>query len=228
MGVAVILLTVLIRTLMLPLSLASERSESERREIGKQAVEIEKRFKTDPLRREKAKKQLMRSNKRILFSELASLSIQIVMALMLWKMFWTGLTGADLHLLYDFMPVVEQPFNLTFLGQYDLTKSSLFLTFILAVLLFVMETISVFNNPYRVSKKEVVRLQLVLPFVSFLIFLRLPAGKTLFVIISVSYSILLMLTRITYRKFMHYKAKWESAGEGDETSDKVVVKEKAV
>ena len=41
MGIAVILLTILIRLLLLPISLSGDRSEDERREISKKILEIE-------------------------------------------------------------------------------------------------------------------------------------------------------------------------------------------
>ena len=137
----------------------------------------------------------MRKNKRILIAELFNLSIQVSIALMLWKMFQTGLPGKDLHMIYNFMPEVEKPFNLMFLGKYDLTHTNYTLNLLQSILIFVLETVSVLASPFKVTRKEVVRLQLILPVVSFLVFMAMPAGKKLFIITTLIISIILALYR---------------------------------
>lgn len=222
MGIAVIILTIFIRVLLLPLSLAGDRSEKERREIASQIKEIDERFATDPIKQEKYKKKVMRSNKRVLLAELFNLFIQVTIALMLWKIFNTGLQGADLDLIYPFMPEVDQPFNLIFLGRYDLGHTSFTLNLLQSFLIFLMETVSIFTSPYPVSKKDVVRLQLVLPLVSFVIFMNLPSGKKLFVITSLIFSILLTLGKFIYRKIKSFGKKDEDFSEETTESDIVV------
>ncbi len=220
MGIAVILLTILIRFLLLPLSIAGERSEKERREITEKVIEIEEIYSDDPIRKEKERKKVLKTNSRVLFSELFNLTIQVAIAIMLWKIFTTGLGGEDLHLIYEQMPDVELPFNLVFLGKYDLTHTNILLNLIQSFLIFVLEVISLYSSPYPVSKKEVVRLQLVLPVVAFIIFMSLPAGKKLFVITSLIFSIILKLIQIAYRKF---KAYGESQEEPEVTSSEEVI-----
>lgn len=205
MGIAVIFLTLVIRLLMLPMSLSANRSEEERREIGQKIAELEKMYSSDPIKLKKEKKLVFRKSSRVLISELFSLFIQVAIALMLWRIFETGLTGEDLHLIYGFMPKVDLPFNLLFLGKYDLSHSSLTLNFVQSFAIFVFETVHVLTSPYPPSKGEVVRLQLTLPIVSFLIFMHLPAGKKLFVIATLCFSIILTLLQFIYRKFMGYK-----------------------
>lgn len=213
MGIAVIILTIIIRFLMLPLSLAGDRSEKERREIAAKVKEIEEVYASDPIELEKRKKKVIKTNSRVLIAELFNLAIQVSIALMLWKMFATGLPGEDIHLVYGFMPDVEVPFNLTFLGRYDLSHTSFTLNLIQSLAIFVLETIAVYTSPYHVSRKEVVRLQLVLPVVSFLIFMQLPAGKKLFVITSLIFSIFLKSIKAIIRKFKAYQEKWDQAAE---------------
>jgi len=47
-----------------------------------------------------------------------------------------------------------------------------------------------------VSRRDVIRLQLTLPIVSFLVFMFLPAGKKLFIITTLIFSILFKMYRI--------------------------------
>lgn len=209
MGIAVIFLTILVRLLLLPLSLAGNKSEPERRRIANEARKIDKEFENEPILLRQKKKLLFKDSKKTLISELINLFIQISIALMLWKIFATGLSGADLHLIYSFMPEVETPFNLLFLGKYDLTHSVFLLNLIQTILIFVLETLSVYTSPYPHTRSEVVRLQLVLPLVSFIIFMGLPAGKKLFVITTLCFSILLTIFKAVRRKYYDLQEKWE-------------------
>jgi membrane protein insertase Oxa1/YidC/SpoIIIJ len=225
MGVAVILLTVLIRVLLLPLSLAGHRSEADRRQISAKVKAAEIEYAADPIRQKKAVRKILQQSKPVIIAEIFTLTIQVMIALMLWKIFDTGLTGQDLHLIYSFMPSIEQPFNLKFLGDFDLTHTSFRLNLIQAILIFVLETIATYTSLYPVSRHEVVRLQLVLPVVAFIIFMALPSGKKLFVITSLLFSIALLSYRAIQRRFFEYKEKVESAESNPNPPEEKVVVE---
>lgn len=220
MGVAVIFLTILIRLLLLPLSFAGMRTEKERREIAKQVAELERKYKSEPVIYQAEKKKIFKVNSKIFAAEVINLFIQVGIALMLWRIFGTGLSGEDIHLIYPFMPDVQLPFNLVFLDRFDLTHTSLFLNLIQSVLLFVLETLMAYTSPYPYTRGQVVRLQLVLPVVSFIIFMGLPAGKKLFVITTLLFSILLNIGMAVQKRFQEYKdkveAKEKAAAEGEQ------------
>lgn len=198
MGVAVILLTILIRILMLPLTLSAHRSQSERREIEQRIHALEQRYVHDPVLVRQEAKKIWRGNTRMLISEGFAFGIQLAIALILWRIFARGLGGQDLHLLYSWMPQVPQPYNLTFLGRFDLTHPDMLLNFIQAVLIFLVEVVAVLTAPYLYSRNEMVRVQIILPLVSFIIFAFLPAGKKLFVITALSFSLLVMIGRVVW------------------------------
>lgn len=200
MGIAVIIFTVIIRILMLPLSLSAIQGEEERRKIEAKVKKIEEKYRHDPVLARQEVKKTFRSNRKVVISELLTLGVQIIISLMLWRIFQDGLPGADLHLIYWWMPEVDFPFNLMFLGEYDLSHPNWKLNLLQAVLIFVLETLSLYISPYPVAKGEVVRLQLVLPIVSFAIFSMLPAGKKLFIITTLSFSILFTLFRAVTKK----------------------------
>ncbi|MCD8484029.1 YidC/Oxa1 family membrane protein insertase [Candidatus Woesebacteria bacterium] len=196
MGIAVILLTIVFRLLLLPITLASHRSEKERRDIQKKVERIEDEYHGRPVEKEAAVKRLLRANPRIIFAEVFMFVIQMGIALILWRIFGSGLTGQDLHLLYDWMPDVEQPFDMMFLGRFDLTHPDWQLNLLQSFLIFLVETVGILSSPYQTNRAEVVRVQLVLPVVSFIIFAFLPAGKKLFVITTLCFSLVVMFLRI--------------------------------
>ncbi|MBU0974211.1 YidC/Oxa1 family membrane protein insertase [Patescibacteria group bacterium] len=223
MGIAVIFLTILIRIILLPLSLNGEKSEGERRRIAKKVKDIEEKYANEPIEIEKAKRKVMSTSKKVLFGELINLFIQVAVALMLWKIFKTGLEGADIHLIYSFMPEFNLPFNLIFLGKYDLSKTNIVLNLVQSLLIFVLESISLYTSPYKVSKNDVVRLQLVLPVVSFIIFMGLPAGKKVFVITTLAFSIIVKIYKIIKRKLTNNKEK-QIARDKEKSDEKEVEK----
>jgi YidC/Oxa1 family membrane protein insertase len=206
MGFAVILLTILIRILLLPLSLAEDKSEKERREMMQTLHELEAQLKNDPVRLRQETQKLFRRNSKVVTGELFSLFVQVAISLMLWKMFETGLPGEDLHLIYKWMPHVDTPFNLVFLGKFDLTHTNFFINFIQSIMIFIVETAAILTSPYPPQKGEVVRMQLVLPVISFLVFLRFPAGKKIFVITTLVISLILIIYKFIKRKIEDHTA----------------------
>lgn len=194
MGWAVIVFTVVFRFIILPLSLNSGRSEKEKHEISEKYQEIQKEFANDPVKLKQAKRQIVKSNTLVILSEAFDVFIQVMIALMLYRMFTTGLEGADLHLLYSFVPKVTGDFNLTWMHQYDLTHPNILLNLINTVVIFLMEFISMRFSPFPIGKNEKTTL-IVLPIGAYLFFAQMPAGKKLFVITTLIFSIVLMLIR---------------------------------
>ncbi|MDQ5951153.1 MAG: hypothetical protein QG639_430, partial [Patescibacteria group bacterium] len=225
MGVAVIFLTILIRLLLLPLSFAGMRTEKERREISHQVAELERKYKSEPVIYQQEKKKIFKVNSKIFAAEVVNLFIQVGIALMLWRIFGTGLSGEDIHLIYPFMPEVQLPFNLVFMDRFDLTHTSFTLNLIQSVLLLILETLMAYTSPYPYTRGQVVRLQLVLPVVSFIIFMGLPAGKKLFVITTLTFSILLNIGMAIQKRFNEYKEKVEAKEKAAQDGEQQVVVE---
>lgn len=209
MGIAVIMLTILIRILLLPLSLMEDKGEKDRRDLVKRNLELEQLYATDPIMLRKEQKRLFRRNRGVVVGEMMSLFIQVMISLMLWKIFEQGLKGEDLHLIYSFMPEVQLPFNLVFLGVIDLTHTNFWINLLQSIMIFLVETVGILTSPYPPMKGEVVRMQLVLPVLSFIVFLGFPAGKKLFVITTLTISLILLLFKFVKHRFQDYVAKQE-------------------
>lgn len=201
MGVTVILFTVLIRVLLLPISVAAHRSEKERREISEKLKNIEREFKDQPERKRLETKNVFAKNRRVFFAEMTSLVIQVSISLILWMIFSKGLTGEDADLVYRFMPKIFPipSEKLMFMG-FSLWEPHWQLNLFQSLLIFILETLGSYLSPYPVSKQEVVRLQLTLPIISFIIFAFLPGGKKLFVITTLIFSIFLTLVFAIIKK----------------------------
>ena len=123
------------------------------------------------------------------------LIFQILVALMLYRMFSTGLEGADFHLLYKFIPQPKEPFNLVFLGKYDLSQPSIFLNFLQSLFLFLAEVLSAISSPFPLTRRDLSTI-FFLPVLSFFFFMFMPAGKKLFIISTLGFSIIMMLAKL--------------------------------
>lgn len=189
MGVAVILFTIAIRILLLPLTISSSRSEDERRKLETDIEEIKQKFSADPVAKNAHIKSLMRENKKAVISSSVNLIIQTILALMLWRIFAKGLLGADFHFLYDFVPQPSEPLNLTFLGKYDLTHPNATLNALQSIFIFILEAEVGLFSPFPMTRHEMILMQFTLPVGSYIIFSQLPAGKKLFIITTLLFSI---------------------------------------
>lgn len=223
MGVAVILLTILIRIILLPMTLLGHRSEKERREIEEKIKDLKKRYGTDPVRLPIEMKKLLKSRPRILISEGFMITVQVIISLILWRIFATGLKGEDLHLLYSWMPEVSQPFNLVFLNTYDLTHPNMVLNLVQTLVIFLLEAVVLITSPYPTNRSEVIRVQFTLPVVSFLVFAFLPSGKKLFIITTLIISIIIALVR--HAVYLYHKHFPEPEPETAQEQQYVIVPE---
>lgn len=195
MGVAVILFAVVVRIILLPLDFAFDRSEKEKLAIANKAKELEKEYRNDPERRKNEIRKIMHANPGVVISETVNIVIQVIIILMLYRIFKTGLEGEDLHLLYSFIPEIHLPINLKFLGVYDLSQTNNTLNLIQSALIFAVEALHMLFSPDRTSRREFLSLAIFLPVVSFLVFIFLPAGKKLFIIVSLLFSIGVLLVK---------------------------------
>lgn len=187
MGIAVIIFSIIVRILQFPLTLMSEQSEEEKRKIATRIETIKRTYSHEPIKQREEIKLVMRANLRSVFATTVEMAIGIILIVMLYRIFTTGLEGADFYLLYDFIPIPDH-INLMFLGKYDLSRTNFTLNIIQSLMIFVVEVLSALRSPFPVPKKDKILLQLVLPLGSFIIFMFLPSGKKIFVITSLVFS----------------------------------------
>lgn len=189
MGIAVIIFSVIVQLILFPLRLAGEKSEEEKKKIIARIEEAKIVYSHEPIRLKAEIRAIMRSNAKEVIATTANLLIGIAIILMLYRIFTTGLEGADFYLLYDFVPRPDH-INLLFLGKYDLSHTNSTLNLIQSLMIFVVEVLSALRSPFPISRKDKALLQIVLPIGSFIIFMFLPSGKKVFVITSLVFSAL--------------------------------------
>lgn len=135
LGIAIILLTVLIRFAFYPLSKKAIQSQKSMAKLQPKIKEIQKKFKN----KEEQAKQMMLLYKEHKINPAAGclpILVQFPVLIALYRVFFTGLTLENMNNLYSFVQKPEM-LNFMFLGLIDLSQRSLILAFLAGFLQFI-------------------------------------------------------------------------------------------
>ena len=134
-GLAIILLTTLIRLLFYPLTTKSIKSQKTLEGFQEKIKEIQEKYRDDKERQVKETMELYRREKINPFSGFLPLLIQFPILIALYQVFRKGLISQEMANLYSFIPQPGQinPFFLKFL---DLTKPYLLLALLAGIFQF--------------------------------------------------------------------------------------------
>jgi len=128
-GVAVIVLTIIIKTLLIPLSLKSIKSQKNLQDLQPKLKEIQEKYKNDKEKQAKEILEIYKTQKINPFSGIFLAFLQIPILFALYMVFNNGLKTSELVNLY---PFVSNPVNINFLflNIIDLSKPSIFFALI--------------------------------------------------------------------------------------------------
>jgi YidC/Oxa1 family membrane protein insertase len=131
-GIAIIFLTIIIKTLLAPLSLKAVKSQKDLQEIQPKIKELQTKYKNDKERQAKELLEIYKSKKINPFGGILLLFIQLPILIALYSVFRNGLNSGELVNLYGF---VSNPgsINTFFLNIVDLSKPNLFFAIIAGV-----------------------------------------------------------------------------------------------
>jgi len=132
LGVAIIILTIIIRLILWPLTNKSIKNQKVLAKIQPQITEIKKKFKGNKEAQAKAMMQLYSENKINPLAGFLPLLIQIPIIIALWRVFLNSFT-LDLNFLYSFIPAPVQ-IQTVFLGLINLSHKSAILAVLAGVL----------------------------------------------------------------------------------------------
>lgn len=126
LGIAIILLTIIIKLLLLPLSKKSLKSQKALQELQPKMEEIKKKYAKNKEEMSKAMMELYKRNKVNPLSSCLPLLIQLPFLIAVFRVFRNGFGNGALDLVYSF---VERPeaINTITLGFFDLSQRSVFL-----------------------------------------------------------------------------------------------------
>ena len=191
LGVAVIILTIVLRLALMPFSVLVERGKIVGDELEKKVHEIEHDFANDPVKRKLEIRKFLKSKKIHPWAKAIVMGVQLLVLVLLYQVFIGGInTETKLHLLYSFVPRPDF-INVIFLG-FDISKSNMILPAIVAGYLFAEIMIDHWEKRKEMAGKEVTY-AVIFPAFSFLLLVMLPSVKSVFILTSLIFSSIISL-----------------------------------
>ncbi len=194
-GIAIILLTIIIRIILYPVSVKALNSQKTLQALQPKIQEIQKKYKNNKEQLAKETLELYRKEKINPFSGLFLAIIQLPILIALYTVFWKGLNPSELANLYSFVSSPGQ-INAIFLAVIDLSKAN----FVLAVLagitqFFQTKMLTPKNAPSHVNgldMSQIMQKQMVyfFPIITVFILMSLPSAIGLYWTVSGIFSII--------------------------------------
>ncbi len=146
-GIVVIVLTVLVRLLLYPLSRKSVHTQVKMQEIAPELEEIKAKYKDKPEEQARHTMALYKEKGVNPFSGILVVLIQLPIIIALYQIFLhAGFPVIDPSILYSFVSVPEY-INTTFLGFIDISKQSALLALLAAATSFLQFQVSLKKQP---------------------------------------------------------------------------------
>lgn len=196
-GIAIILLTIVIRILLFPISVKTVNSQRSLQKLQPKIQELQKKYKDDKEKQARELLDLYKTERVNPFSGLLLALIQLPILIALYRVFWTGLNPKELSALYSFISNPGQ-INALFLGIIDLSKPNVILA-VLAGLAQYFQTKMLLpknssadnkNKPSDFSRLMQKQTTYFLPIFTIIILLGLPSALGLYWTISGLFSII--------------------------------------
>ena len=195
LGVAVVILTILLRLVLLPFTILTERGKIVSDKLSKEIGEIKKDFANDPVQQKVMIRRAMRRYHIRPWTGAIVLGVQLVVLILLYNVFLGGInTEEKLHLLYE---SVGRPdfINTRFFGI-NLAVQNLWLSALVAGYVFAGSLIGHWESRRTLSKREQL-FTIFFPGFVFLALAMLPAVKSIFILTSLIFgSIISLVTTI--------------------------------
>ena len=177
-GIAVIVLTALIRLVLSPLMAQSLKSQKAISGIQKKVKEIQNNHKDNKEKQMQEILELYRKEKINPLNSLVPILIQLPLLIALYRVFWRGVQLEELSNLYSFIPKPEI-ISFSFLNLIDLAQPSL----ILAILAGFAQLIQMKSNQKKTGQTTSGipgQMIFMFPFLTIFILIRMPAAVALY------------------------------------------------
>lgn len=193
-GVAVIVLTILIKFLFYPLGTKTIKSQKALSELQPKIKEIQEKYKDDKEKQAKATMELYKKEKISPFSGCLPLLIQLPVLIALYRVFWRGLQPEQMVRLYSFISS-PGPISPTFLGIINLAQPNFVLAILAGILQFLQVKMTVSKTKTekkgsKLSGQFQKQMQYFFPIFTVIILFRLPAAIGLYWLTTILFTII--------------------------------------
>lgn len=218
-GIAIILVTFIIRFIILPLSLKSARAQRKIQQLTPQLNELKEKHKDNQQELAKAQMDFYKQNGINPAASCLPLIIQLPILFALYQVLIDGIHKVDQAQLYAFVKMPES-INFTFIGGIDLSKPE---KYFLPVLAGLLQYILTFMTTPKVDKtkkagpEQMITRQMLyfMPLITVFIAIGVPAGIALYWVATTLFSIVQQLI-VNHEKRREIKIKIKKASDGHE------------
>jgi len=193
-GLAIILLTVVIRCIIYPISVKALNSQKNIQRLQPQLQQIQKQYKDDKEKQAKETLELYKKEKINPFSGLFLALLQLPILIALYNVFWKGLKPESLNNLYSFV-VNPIQINAMFFGVVDLSKPNIIFAIVAGIMQFFQTKMLLpgtqKNQPKQSDMASMMQKQMLyfFPLITVVILFNLPSALGLYWIVSGIFSI---------------------------------------
>ena len=193
-GIAVIVLTIIIRLLLYPSMAKSIKSQKVLAELQPKIKEIQKKYKEDKEKQGRAMMELYKQEKINPFGGCLPLLIQLPILIALYQVFWKGFQPEAMVHLYSFVPRLEM-IDPNFLGIINLANASIVLALLAGITQFFQTKMMMPQVQKSQSKpgdfSQIMSKQMLYFFPVFTVFIlwKLPAAIALYWFVTALFSI---------------------------------------
>ncbi len=186
LGVAVIMLTVLLRVALLPFTVLDERNRFRYEKLNRKFEAIERDFKTDHVKRAEKIRDLLKQHKVSYWSKVFVMGVQLLVLILLYQVFIGGIRFTPQEQLYSWVQAPAKV-NTLFFG-FDLAQKSLGWAAAVGIVLFLEIYTDQKRREHLIRRPDVMYLFL-FPIFSIVVLLLLPMVKSLFILSSMFFTI---------------------------------------
>ena len=200
LGLAIIILTILIRAILWPLSQKSVRSQKALQDLQPQLKSIQEKYKNDKQKQATAMMEIYRQNKINPFSSLLPIIIQLPILIAVYQVFWKGINATQMVL----YPFIHNPgaLNTMAFGFLDLSHRNIVLAILTGVVQYWQtKMLTKSTPPPTIAKKEGAKdenmmammnkqMNIMMPIFMVIIGITLPSGLLLYWLIGLFLTIL--------------------------------------
>jgi YidC/Oxa1 family membrane protein insertase len=194
-GIAIIVLTLIIRFILYPISVVALKSQKNLQKLQPKIQEIQNKYKNDKEKLAKETLELYKTEKINPFSGILLSLIQIPILIALYRVFWNGLNPSELVNLYQFV-LNPGHLNPLFIGVLDLSKANIIVAILAGITQYFQSKMLLPKaNPTAKGKEgdfsQIMQKQMVyfFPVFTVIILLGLPSALGLYWIASAVFSI---------------------------------------
>lgn len=201
LGLAVVYLTIILRILLLPFSFFAQRNKIRYEILNKEVAIINKDYQYDP---EKAREEIRSAMKKYKIRPWAKAIILAVQGIVLVALYQVFLGGIN-NKLDDLYPHISKPdfINLNFLGT-NLGERNLYLAALVGIILFLEIALEQRRIKNILTKSDIIFCFL-FPLTAFAILAILPSVKSVFILTSIFFTIIVSIILRLFIKAVKFK-----------------------